>query len=79
MYEPGTKGNNLLSSKTLGNGGLYVGKNQCGPRRDLFPVNGQRRLTYKADGTGRDGYIAINSGGLFPEKPVAEYKQTFVD
>ena len=78
-YEPSTKGCNLLSSKVLGNGSLYVGKDQCGGRKDLWPVNGNRKITYLAKGSGRDGYISVNSGGMYPEKTVAQYKQNFVD
>jgi hypothetical protein len=38
--DPGTRGMQLISSKALGNGQLYVGRDQCGPRKDIFPVNG---------------------------------------
>ena len=37
---PSTQGMSLLNSKALGSGTLYVGKDQCGPRKDIFPVNG---------------------------------------
>lgn len=43
LYQPGCTGMNLLSSLKSGNGGLYVGNNQGGARKDIFPVNGQRR------------------------------------
>ena len=75
MYQPGCTGMNLLSSLKSGNGGLYVGNNQCGARKDIFPVNGQRRYQYKTDGTGRDTYISLDNGGFYPKTEVAEYKK----
>lgn len=32
---------------------------------------------YMNDGTGRDQYININSGGFMPPKTIAEFSQTF--
>ena len=76
---PSTKGMSLLNSKALGSGTLYVGKDQCGPRKDIFPVNGQRRVTYSMNGSGRDLFIGIDNGGFYPPKQVAQYRQTFVE
>ena len=79
LNQPSTRGDFLLSTKALGNGTLYIGKDQCGPRKDIYPVNGQRRVTYSMNGSGRDTYIGLNNGGLYPGKRVAEYKLNFVD
>ena len=76
---PSTQGMSLLSSNAIGSGTLYVGKDQCDPRKDIFPVNGQRRVTYSMNGSGRDTYIGQNNGGFHPRKQVAEYKLNFVD
>ena len=53
---------------------MYVGNNQRGDRKDLYPINGHKYITRHANGTGRDTYIYNDNGGFYPMKPVAEYK-----
>ena len=36
-----------------------------------------KHVAYFSNGTGRDGYIARNNGGFYPEQTVAAYQQTY--
>ena len=65
-YEPGTHGYMLGAhgANQYGPGNkLYVGKNQAGPRTNLYPIQGHKYHKYHEDGTGRDTYILNDSGG----------------
>ena len=58
---------------------LYVGNGSPKPR-DFCPspnLGMKYPSKYTNDGTGRDQYININSGGFLPPKTVAEFSQTF--
>jgi hypothetical protein len=36
-----------------------------------------KHTNYVADGSGRDSYIHLANGGIYPEKPIAEYQKQF--
>ena len=50
--------------KTILTGGFFSGINAPNPKM----------TTYHWNGTGRDSYIALDSGGMVPPKFYAEYK-----
>ena len=81
-FEPGTHGYHLASSQANAfspGSKLYVGNNQHGVRKDLYPVNGHKYINYHANGGGRDSYINESNGGFYPQRELGKYKQNFVD
>lgn len=58
---------------------IYVGKNQCGPRFDIYPQLAAKTINYNNNGSGRDSYIAKSNGGFYPSLGVAEYTMNFKD
>jgi hypothetical protein len=61
-------------SKGLSTGSqMYVGRNQHGPRGDIFPALLGKTINYNYNGSGRDSYIANSNGGFYPSLGVAEY------
>lgn len=44
---------------------------------NMHSPGGDKRFKYRQDGSGRDTYILNNNGGLYPDKELAPYKETF--
>lgn len=64
--------NGYSPAKGLSTGSqLYVGKNQAGPRADIFPTIPGKTINYNYNGSGRDSYIATSNGGFYPSLGVA--------
>ena len=65
-------------SKGISSGSqMYVGRNQNGPRTDIFPSIPGKTINYNYNGSGRDSYIASSNGGFYPSLGVAEYTKNF--
>ena len=58
---------------------IYVGRDQSGPRTDVYPTSPNKTLKYTNNGSGRDMYISHTNGGFYPGIPVAEYSLNFKD